>query len=96
MPKRQRTDSEPPTEGPQPQAETVAEDEGGTTAGTVAPPTQSEEAWFEDGNIIIQAQNVQFKVYKATLSRRSQIFADALVGSLSPPTAKLPQAASRL
>ncbi|TEB27382.1 hypothetical protein FA13DRAFT_1794787 [Coprinellus micaceus] len=78
MPKRQRTDSEPPTEGPHAQVETVAEAEGGPTAGTVAPPTQSKEVWFEDGNIIIQAQNVQFKVYKAILSQRSQFFADAL------------------
>ncbi|KAF6759163.1 hypothetical protein DFP72DRAFT_1005145 [Ephemerocybe angulata] len=39
-------------------------------------PTQSMEVWFSDGNIVLQAQNVQFKVHKSVLAKHSSVFAD--------------------
>ncbi|KAJ3512106.1 hypothetical protein NMY22_g15434 [Coprinellus aureogranulatus] len=38
-------------------------------------PTRSTEFWFEDGSIVLQAGNVQFKVYRELLARRSPILA---------------------
>ncbi|KAF5322957.1 hypothetical protein D9611_009368 [Ephemerocybe angulata] len=38
------------------------------------PPTRSEEFWLYDGNIVLQAGNVQFKVHKGFLARHSTIF----------------------
>lgn len=35
-----------------------------------------DEPWFEDGNVIIQAQNSHFKVHRGVLSSRSSIFKD--------------------
>ncbi|KAI5896302.1 uncharacterized protein SCHCODRAFT_02614512 [Schizophyllum commune H4-8] len=39
------------------------------------PPTRS-KIWFEDGNIVLQAENVQFKFYKGLLSTYSPFFMD--------------------
>ncbi|KAJ7689829.1 hypothetical protein B0H17DRAFT_1011892 [Mycena rosella] len=36
------------------------------------------ELWFEDGNIILQAGNSQFRVYRGILAARSPIFQDML------------------
>ncbi|KAF6749424.1 hypothetical protein DFP72DRAFT_1014314 [Ephemerocybe angulata] len=40
------------------------------------PPKQSQDVWFSDGNIVLQAQNVQFKVHKSVLAKHSSVFAD--------------------
>ncbi|KAF5340559.1 hypothetical protein D9611_007304 [Ephemerocybe angulata] len=40
------------------------------------PPKQSQKVWFSDGNIVLQAQNVQFKVHKSVLAKHSSVFAD--------------------
>ena len=40
--------------------------------------------WFEDGNIIIQAERTLFKVFKSVLSRESHFFKDMF--SLPQPT----------
>lgn len=37
---------------------------------------RSEEVWFEDGNIVLRAQDVLFRVYKGILSRESPVFMD--------------------
>lgn len=34
------------------------------------------DVWFEDGNIVIQAERTQFKVYRGTLAVHSPIFKD--------------------
>ena len=34
------------------------------------------EVWMEDGNIVIEAENVAFKVYKGILAHRSEVFRD--------------------
>ena len=35
------------------------------------------EVWFDDGNIVLQAENVQFKFYKGLLATYSPFFKDA-------------------
>lgn len=37
---------------------------------------RSEAVWLEDGNIIIQAENHQFKVHRSVLAKHSPVFAD--------------------
>ena len=34
------------------------------------------EPWFEDGNVVLQAEKVQFKVYMGILAANSAIFRD--------------------
>ena len=34
------------------------------------------EVWMEDGNIVIEAGNVAFKVFKGILAHRSEVFRD--------------------
>lgn len=36
--------------------------------------TRDEKYWFEDGNIILSARNVGFKVYKGLLAEHSAVF----------------------
>ncbi|KAF6744278.1 hypothetical protein DFP72DRAFT_929615 [Ephemerocybe angulata] len=40
--------------------------------------SRSEDFWFEDGNLVLQAEDVQFKVHKGVLSRYSPVFATIL------------------
>ena len=37
---------------------------------------RSSEVWYEDGNIILQAEDTLFKVYRGILSRESPFFRD--------------------
>ncbi|KDR79555.1 hypothetical protein GALMADRAFT_243654 [Galerina marginata CBS 339.88] len=39
---------------------------------------KSPRFWFEDGNIIFQAQNTQFRVYKGIMTRNSKFFREKL------------------
>ncbi|KAJ3547313.1 hypothetical protein NMY22_g1703 [Coprinellus aureogranulatus] len=41
-----------------------------------AQPQRCHDLWLEDGNIILQAGNKQFKVHRSILAKRSPIFAD--------------------
>ncbi|KAF7969599.1 hypothetical protein HWV62_14510 [Athelia sp. TMB] len=43
------------------------------------------DIWFEDGNIVLQAESTQFKVYRGMLSRHSSVFRDMLTVP-QPPT----------
>ena len=40
------------------------------------PPTRS-KIWFDDGNIVLQAENVQFRFFKGILAAYSPFFRDA-------------------
>lgn len=40
------------------------------------PITRSQDFWFEDGSMIIQAESMQFRVYRGLLERHSTIFND--------------------
>lgn len=39
-------------------------------------PVRSASLWFEDGNIIFQAEGKQFKIYRSLLSLQSTAFKD--------------------
>lgn len=43
-----------------------------------ASPTilRSENFWFDDGNIILEAEGQQFRIHRGMLSRHSKIFKD--------------------
>ncbi|KAJ7023079.1 hypothetical protein C8F04DRAFT_1135592 [Mycena alexandri] len=41
-------------------------------------PKRVEELWFEDGNIVLQAGDSQFRVYRGILAVRSHVFQDML------------------
>ena len=40
--------------------------------------TRDEELWFEDGNLILRAGEVEFKVYQGPLAAHSPVFDDML------------------
>ncbi|KAJ7725332.1 hypothetical protein B0H16DRAFT_1895121 [Mycena metata] len=51
--------------------------ESTTDATAEAPPlVRSAEYWFDDGNIILQAESTQFRVAKSVLSMHSSVFRD--------------------
>ncbi|KAJ7684250.1 hypothetical protein DFH06DRAFT_968282 [Mycena polygramma] len=52
------------------------------------PLERIEELWFEDGNLVIQAGNSQYRVYRGVLATRSPIFRD-LLGLPQPADADL-------
>lgn len=55
-----------------------------SAAGASSKPalTQSSEFWIRDGNIILQAETVQFRVHQGVLERNSSVFKDMFqVGS---------------
>ena len=43
------------------------------------------DVWYEDGNVILQAENTQFKVHKSLLAQNSSVFAD-MFSFPQPPT----------
>lgn len=43
-----------------------------------AAPTHAPDLWFEDGNVVLQAEQTVFKVFKSVLCRESVVFADIL------------------
>ncbi|KAJ7753403.1 hypothetical protein DFH07DRAFT_941300 [Mycena maculata] len=51
-------------------------------------PHRVEELWFEDGSIVIQAGNSQFRVHRGILAARSPVFQDML-SFPQPPDAEL-------
>ena len=42
----------------------------------VTPLKRSEEVWFDDGNVILQTRDMQFKVHRGVLAKHSPIFSD--------------------
>ncbi|KZP14484.1 hypothetical protein FIBSPDRAFT_796592 [Athelia psychrophila] len=55
--------------------------------GTATPvvPTRS-DIWYNDGNVVLQAQGVQFRVHKSILAESSSVFGD-MFGFPQPPSA---------
>lgn len=41
----------------------------------------SNDVWFDDGNVILQAESTLFKVYRGILAQNSSVFHD-MVGEL--------------
>lgn len=46
-------------------------------------PTRVKGLWFDDGNLILKAQNTLFRIYGGFLAARSSVFYDML--SFPPP-----------
>jgi hypothetical protein len=46
---------------------------------SLAPPVVQSDLWFDDGNIIIQAEHLQFRVHQGMLSRSSPKFKEAFL-----------------
>ncbi|KAH8101967.1 hypothetical protein BXZ70DRAFT_1007192 [Cristinia sonorae] len=44
----------------------------------VSIPEKSTDVWFEDGNLVVVAENIGFKVYRGILAQHSEIFSDML------------------
>jgi len=40
--------------------------------------------WFEDGNVVLQAENTLFRVHQSILSRHSEIFKDTFAMPQDP------------
>ncbi|KAJ6509165.1 hypothetical protein C8R47DRAFT_1191489 [Mycena vitilis] len=49
-------------------------------------PHRVQELWFEDGNIVIQAENSQYRVFRGMLAARSPVFQDMLSLPQPPET----------
>ncbi|KAJ7701844.1 hypothetical protein B0H17DRAFT_862003, partial [Mycena rosella] len=43
------------------------------------------DLWFEDGDLVLQAGNGQFRVYRGVLAARSSVFNDMLSESFPQP-----------
>jgi len=52
----------------------------------VTPTTlaRSQDVWYDDGNVVIQAENTAFKVFRGILASNSAVFADMF--SVPQPT----------
>ncbi|KAK7036043.1 BTB domain-containing protein, partial [Favolaschia claudopus] len=57
-------------------------------AETSREPHRLEDLWFDDGNLVIQAQSTLYRVYRGFLSSRSTVFEDMLAFP-QPPDAEL-------
>ncbi|KDR85999.1 hypothetical protein GALMADRAFT_109535 [Galerina marginata CBS 339.88] len=51
-------------------------------------PERSTAYWFEDGNVILQVENIQFRVHRTVIARHSQVFRD-MFGLPQPETETL-------
>lgn len=47
-------------------------------------PRIRSEFWYEDGNIVLQAEDTLFRVHQSVLSRQSQIFKDTFAMPQTP------------
>lgn len=48
-------------------------------------PLERSDIWYDDGNIVLQAQNHQFKVYRGVLAGSSSVFKDMFSLPQPPP-----------
>ena len=54
----------------------VSEDERPVTAVSLVRLTRDREFWLDDGNIVLIARDVGFRIYRGLLAAQSTIFAD--------------------
>ncbi|TEB27383.1 hypothetical protein FA13DRAFT_933338 [Coprinellus micaceus] len=91
MPKRRRTEVEPELEDDGgvtvvDPGEPTSVDHAEGMADEIPPAvvvTRSDRLWFSDGNVVLRAEGVQFKVYQAILAQRSPVLA-AVFGAIQP------------
>lgn len=55
--------------------------------------TRDEEFWYDDGNIILIARDVEFRIYRGILAEKSPVFSD-MFSLPQPPAASLSAAAA--
>ncbi|PIL26445.1 hypothetical protein GSI_12203 [Ganoderma sinense ZZ0214-1] len=61
----------------------VSEDERPVTAVSLVKLTQDREFWLDDGNIVLIARDVGFRIYRGLLAAQSTVFADMFGSSNS-------------
>jgi hypothetical protein len=49
---------------------------GSSSSSEHGPQVKHSNPWFDDGNVILQAELAQFKVYSGILSSKSEVFRD--------------------
>lgn len=54
----------------------LAEDGSSEDASESVTPVRSGDIWYEDGNIVLQAEHTQYKVYRGILAKSSPVFED--------------------
>jgi hypothetical protein len=45
---------------------------------SVADSVRSAEVWYDDGNLVLQAENTLFRVHRSILTRKSAVFSEML------------------
>ena len=63
--------------GPPPKRARVA-DEDPVPTSTPTDFARDEQFWFDDGSIVLVAQNIGFRVFRSLLAAQSTVFADML------------------
>jgi hypothetical protein len=59
-------------------------DTDGEVTGPNANPTRHPDLWFDDGSVVLKAENTLFRVHRTTLSTHSTVFSD-MFGIPHPP-----------
>lgn len=62
------------------------EDEAGQSGGPTSSLKRDPQCWYEDGTVVLVAQNVKFGVYKGILADHSPVFADMFSLPQPPPS----------
>ena len=70
--KRTRSCSDAAMDDERPEGSSVS------AGGQLVQPARDEEFWYEDGNVILIAQTVEFRVFKGILADVSPVFKDML------------------
>ena len=47
-----------------------------STGDTARTPVQSQQFWFEDGNIVLEAEATLFRVHRSIMGKHAKVFAD--------------------
>ena len=58
------------------------EDDGETNLNPQVTVIRSSKFWFEDGNVVLQAEHTQFRLHRSVLSMHCPIFQDMFACSL--------------
>lgn len=60
-------------------SELASEEQGIQPLDSMATPKRSEEVWFADGTIVLEADGTLFKAYSGILAHNCEIFRDLLL-----------------
>lgn len=59
------------------------------TEADIAPTTRADRVWFDDGNVVVQAEQTLFKVHKSILALHSTVFKDMFSIPQPPPEGEI-------